>query len=305
MQNSIEAPKTNGDTASKHNEATKEFIIVQSPTSNNIRCYNDKIATKTPANAKHGEIITTSTPNHRKLEESFAFSFHINKLTMFAPPGENKNDTNSLESNTSISETQENSKKNYSTHPTKHIKRTITIDDLQSGDRGKTQNQVMGMSAENHAIAAAISKLKDQIFEWLHMQGYELGGEQAAENLACGDYASNRFMLKFENWLHRLLTDKKVKKIDLDITAHLRPANDGSGLYTHIADKLIYTITCAAESVTLEFLPQRNYRPSRPIGNSLRNFCNNRIVKKDHSELTIDNIEEKLNHPEPLCKVLL
>jgi hypothetical protein len=282
------------DFATPKKQNNTDFIVAKSPTSSNLRDYSNQIGETHTANDLHESTIILDTPNKRELEQACAFALNGNQFTLFATP--EKSASNSSPENKLIT-SQKKSKQIYSSKPTKHITCTITKNDIQSGDRGKSQNQVMSMSAITHALtSAATTKLKGEIDEWLHAQGFAIGGSQARENLFGGSYNCNRFMLLVENFIRNNLNGGTIVYVGLDITVYLHKLNDGSNLYTHIADKLEYTITIDNNNyATFEFFPQRSYRPPKIIRQSLREFFKSRLIDGDKTEISSDNVEELIN----------
>lgn len=75
------------------------------------------------------------------------------------------------------------------------------------GSEKPTRDGVMGGSARNYARAILGKEAGEQNWEWLHIVGHALGGNNEAGNLVAGTYDANTHMIPWERKVHDLAAE--------------------------------------------------------------------------------------------------
>ncbi len=117
------------------------------------------------------------------------------------------------------------------------------------GVMGKAINGTGSLSASDYVrhvnsewskTVFAISNPDD--YEWCHLWGHGLGGDETPENLVAGTHACNTEQLEIESWLR----DKAARRTYLHIEVRAQIAKNGPPY--HLAEMIEYKVYAAGES---------------------------------------------------------
>lgn len=138
---------------------------------------------------------------------------------------------------------------NYPTN--KEIYSNITLDGPSvRGDESNTRNKAMGgLSALNYADQVSFPNAQDHSWEWLHLVGSAIGGDNVEGNLVAGTYDMNTLMIPLEQTIVEYSHRPDVTPSNpMKVTAKASLWNNGSN-NTYVAE----SITLKIEHGTKEF----------------------------------------------------